>query len=453
MASEQKSAAPRTERGIVEQKGADVISKEEQQTGLRQLFFVWVGFSITIANFMLASFQVTPAGLSKAIIGMIIGWGFAAFFMAAGGVIGQREGILGTLAMRVPFGINGKYLTAIPMVVACGGWFGMIVGISSSAINEILIVTYNIHIPIQIIYIVWALLMGIIAVYGYTVVVWFQNLTTPITLVLMFWVTYKLLRLPGLSALWNSPSGEGLTLMQVINIMPAAAPAMMMATADTSRYAKSVGIAKWTVFWTVLILASATGILAVATSLVSGEGDPAKIFIKLNLGVVSLLFLILASWTMNCLNAYWGGLALAGVTTGLTKSGKGLSRPLATGIIVLLGAFLAVSGLYTSTGITAFLIFLGATLAPANGILFTDYFIIRRKLEHRIITEDLDKKNGAYWYSKGWHVPALIAWLISAGYASLLGDVTKLAPAVTSFFMAGILYYILYKLFNRSNKE
>ena len=450
MASDQESGAPSPEQSGSKAEGIDVVEINEQQTGFRQLFFVWVGFSITIANFMVASQQASPAGFTKAVIGTIVGWGFVGlFFMAAGAVIGQRERIMGTYAMRVPFGVNAKYLTAIPMIVACGGWFGVIVGISSSAINEIVFSLYGIHLPIQAVYIAWSLLMGIIAVYGFNMVVWFQNVTSPITLILFLWVTYSLLTTQDLSKLWVPPSDSGLTFLQVINIMPAAATAMMIASADTSRFVKTESIAKYTVFLTVLIFASAIGTLGIASSLVTGEWDPAKILMSLDLGIVALIFLILASWTMNCLNAYWGGLALAGISTGITKSGKGIPRPLATGIIVVLGALMAVTGIYTSHGVILFLIFLGATLAPANGILITEYFIIRRHLQRRIEVGDLEKKDGAYWYSKGWHIPALIAWLISAGYASMLGDVTKLAPALTSFFMAGILYYILYKIWNR----
>ncbi len=452
MADASQSAPRGTDAGIVERKGAGAVTREEQNTGFRQLFFVWVGFSVAIANFMVASQLASKASFSLAIAGVIIGWGFAGFFMAGGAAIGQREGILGTMAMRVPFGLNAKYLTAIPMIVACGGWFGVIAGISASAINEIIFALYGVRLPINVVYVIWSLVMGVIAVYGYKLVVWFQNITAPITLLLLLWVTYVLFTREDLFKLWQPPAGEGLTFMQVINIMPAAAPAMMMAAADTSRYVKTESIAKWTVFWTILIIASATGVLGVASALVTGTGDPAQILIGLDMGIPALLFLILVSWTMNCLNAYWGGLALTGVTTGFTKSGAGMPQQISTGIIVLLGAFLAVSGIYTSSGLTVFLVFLGATLAPANGILFTDYFIIRRKMERRVEWADLDRKNGAYWYTGGWHIPALIAWIISAGYASFLRDVTKLAPAITSFFMAGIIYYVLYRLWNKQGR-
>ena len=238
-----------------------------------------------------------------------------------------------------------------------------------------------------------------------------------------------------------------LSLPEVMNIMPAAGPALVIAAADPSRYARSKGVAVGACVLANLSLYTLTGLLGFIGAVVSGTWDPAKVMVNLGMGTSALVLLVLASWTTNCLNAYWGGIALTTSTTGLKKYPGGLPRPAATFIAAVLGTVLALSGIYSSAGFLNFLIFLGATLAPANGILICEYFILRRKRVVRIKTEDIDKKDGEFWYTKGWHIPAVVAWAISAGFASLLKDVTQYVPAVTSFFLAGILYYILHKLY------
>ena len=184
-------------------------------------------------------------------------------------------------------------------------------------------------------------------------------------------------------------------------------------------------------------------------AVLAGTWDPAKVMVSLGMGALALFLLVMASWTTNCLNAYWGGIALTTMTTGLRKYPDGIPRPAATLITAILGTFLTLSGIYSSQGFLNFLIFLGATLAPANGILICEYFVIRRKFTPRIKTGEINAKGGEYWYQKGWHIPAVAAWLVTASLASLLKNVAQYVPAISAFFLAGILYYIFYWLYYR----
>jgi len=301
--------------------------------------------------------------------------------------------------------------------------------------------------PIQVLYITLAVLMGVVAVYGYRVVILFQSLVVPLMLIILAWVSVIMLKSLNLSDLLHYAPENPISLPEVINILPAAGPALVIAAADTSRYARTTRTATSSCVIANLILYTGTGILGFIGAVVAGTWDPAKVMVSLGMGAMALILLILASWTTNCLNAYWGGIALTTMTTGLNKFPGGIPRPLSTAIIAGLGLLLTLSGIYSSEGFRNFLIFLGATLAPANGILICEYFIIRTGRKQKIITGDIDKKHGAYWYTKGWHIPAAAAWLISASFASLLKDVTQYIPAVSSFFLAGILYYLFNKIY------
>lgn len=440
------------EISFIETKGAEPVFRTEQHTSFWQLLLTWVGFAVVSSAFLVGAY-CSRAGLVAGLIGIGFGATFKVFTMGLGAYIGAHEGLAGTLAMRIPFGVNGRFCSTIPMIVATGGWFGIQVGITASAINEILkqlIPTWNI--PIQILYVVLAVLMGILAVYGYRSVVWFQTLAVPVMLIILGWVVVTMLRSFNLSELWNFQSQDPISLTEAMNILPAAGPALMIAAADTSRYARSPKIAVSSCVLANITLFTATGFLGFLGAVFAGLWDPAQVMVKLGMGVLALVLLILASWTTNCMNAYWGGIALTTISTGLKHFPKGIPRPIATFITAGLGTLLAISGIYTSQGLVDFLIFLGATLSPANGILACEYFVIRRKHNRKIKTEDIDKRGGEYWYTKGWHVPAIIAWLITALFASCLKNVTQYIPAVTSFFAAGILYYILHKIYYLKKK-
>jgi NCS1 family nucleobase:cation symporter-1 len=84
--------------------------------------------------------------------------------------------------------------------------------------------------------------------------------------------------------------------------------------------------------------------------------------------------------------------------------------------------------LYDSpVAINYFLGGLGALLGPLFGIIFADYFLLRRQSVDvaRLYTEDPD---GPYWYRGGWNPKALAAFTPSA----LICLVLALVPAFSA---------------------
>ena len=60
-----------------------------------------------------------------------------------------------------------------------------------------------------------------------------------------------------------------------------------------------------------------------------------------------------------------------------------------------------------------FLVLLGSVFAPLFGVLLADHFILRRR---SIDLSALSRPGGAYWFTGGWHLGALLAW--GAGVAA-----------------------------------
>jgi NCS1 family nucleobase:cation symporter-1 len=86
-----------------------------------------------------------------------------------------------------------------------------------------------------------------------------------------------------------------------------------------------------------------------------------------------------------------------------------------------------------------FLFFIGAMFVPLFGVVLTDYFLIRKR---RLDLDALDRVGGAYWYSRGYHRKALLAWAVGfATYESnqLLGS--PVGGSIPSMLVAGVLYY------------
>ena len=82
-------------------------------------------------------------------------------------------------------------------------------------------------------------------------------------------------------------------------------------------------------------------------------------------------------------------------------------------LVLLFGMWVAV---ITQMGLFPFVNTLGAILAPVFGIMITDYYIIKQKID----VDDLfsDSSNGKYHYNGGFNGKGMLAWALS-GYIAV----------------------------------
>lgn len=88
-----------------------------------------------------------------------------------------------------------------------------------------------------------------------------------------------------------------------------------------------------------------------------------------------------------------------------------------------------------------FLFLIGAMFVPLFGVVLTDYFFLR----HRALDlEEIYRRSGSFWYSRGFHGAALVAW--ASGFA--VYELIELArypigASMPSMGVAGALYLLL----------
>lgn len=408
---------------LIETEGVDTIPEEKRDRGFLQVFVIWAGFSIVITNFLLGSLTVN-AGLAVGFAAAVIS------IVAIGGVVylGTRiaatEGTAGTTAMRAPFGINGRVIPSLAMVLATVGWFGVQTGIVASSAQEIL-ANFGISLPFWLLAGVLGVLMASVAVFGYEWIEWLNKIAVPIMAVLLALVVYQIVTNFGLQV----SGGSGMSFWAALNVFPAATAAYLLVSMDYGRYGRTDNPDRpsWgaTLAWIVFAVALAgIGILAAAAA---GTWDPVQIMIELGLGSVGLLLLVAGSWTTNVTNVYAGGMALTQIT--------GMDRAYMTTATGLIGTALAIGGIYSIGGITSFLTALTVTLVPTTGILLVHYYLLDRDFD----ADELFNKGGDYWYFSGWNPAAVLAWIAGAAFATVTPAWT--VPALSSGIVAGLIYY------------
>ena len=427
---------------IIERRSIERVPDSERTTGFLPLFFLWTGFVIAIGRLWQGG-VIAGAGFWAA----IAAYALAQVLMmttAIGAFMGASEGLPGTMIMRSAFGVRGGIIPSIPMIIGTVGWFGVQLGMTASALDLIITSLYGgWGVSLNVQYVVWSVLMGVISIFGYKAVLWFQKFVSPLLIILLPWMFYKMIVNYDVMATISKPVEITMGFWQAVTLISGGGLAMLIGAADSSRYAKS----RKTAFngymaanWTVGILIVYVGTLG---AFLVGVWDPAGIVDKLGLGFLGLLIVVLSAWSTNCINPYWGGIALSTLTSGTRFSKNGMPRVLSTSIVVGLGAISAIAGIYSVSGFMVFVRIMAGTLAPANGIIIADYFFLRGRGKNRLSADDLTKQGGKYWYWHGWNPVALIAWTVGIIYSYSVRSTYWLVPPFSTQVVAGILYYFL----------
>lgn len=422
---------------LIETEGVDVIPDSERTRGFRAIFIIWAGFSIVITNFLLGSLTV-GAGLVTGVVAVVVSIVLVGIIVYLGTYIAAVEGTAGTTAMRAAFGINGRAIPALATVLATVGWFGVQTGIVASSSQGIL-TNFGIEFPFmfEILALVLGLIMASVAIFGYEYIEILNKIAVPIMTILLALVVFQIVTQFGIDL---SASGGQMSFWVALNVFPAATAAFLIVAMDYGRYGSPSEPSKpaWgaTLAW--VFFAIVLAVIGIVAALVAGDWNPVNILVELGLGSVGLLLLIAGSWTTNVTNVYVGGIALSQLT--------GMKRIQMTTLTGAIGTVLAIAGIFSFGGITAFLTSLTITLVPTTGVLLVHYFLFEKGFD----SDALFQRKGKYWYLSGWHPAAIVGWLVGAVYAiwangSIPGvsGAPFLVPALSSAIVAGAIYFVL----------
>ncbi|MGH3144224.1 MAG: purine-cytosine permease family protein, partial [Rubrobacter sp.] len=273
------------------------------------------------------------------------------------------------------------------------------------------------------------ILMAAVAIFGYRAIVWLNRIAIPGLIVLLAWLTYKIVTVYG-DELGSFQATGDTTFLAVINLFPAGMAAALILGADYGRYVRSERASLGAPL-SVVVFFAVIAILGVVSGAVAGNWDPVQIFVSLGLGAFGLLMLILAAWTTNVTNVYVASLALSNMS--------GWLRIRTSVIASVAGILLALGGIYSFQGLVNYLTLITALLIPTTGVLVVDYFVRNRR---RMLVDELFKREeSSYWFYKGWNIRAVVAW--ATGAIVTFAVPQSWVPAVSAMILSGAVYYVL----------
>ncbi len=175
--------------------------------------------------------------------------------------------------------------------------------------------------------------------------------------------------------------------------------------------------------------------------------NPADIVGKIDnslLTFIALLFILVASGATNLIANY-----VPSQNSIINFFPNKFSQKSSGILIIFLGLIFAVfwDPVLSKIGILSLVDTIGSFFGPIAGIMIIDYYVVKNK---KIINKDIfsSNKDGAYYYSSGWHIKSIYSLLIGFVFASVtiwnaeLRFLQSFSWIIGAFF-SSITYYLL----------
>lgn len=427
------------------------IPHGERKIGVVGFALIWIGMAIVLAAFAIGGGGIMNLPLGMVILATLIGSLAIGLIMVILGDIGIEHGVSFPVYMRAPFGTIGTHIPSVVRAVTASCWFGINTYFGATAMNGILNLLFGFD-NWFVCYLIFAALQLFNTALGIKSIERFADLAAPIIIIISCWmyVTLADQAKAGGKDIWTwveSPVTGAAAVTAFMVVVMAIMGFWATLAADMpslTRFFKApknernwlkrnktqlVGsLIMQPLFNTLMVTIGAVSYIALSNfDPVFALQEAASGFI---LGIL-LLMIVLAQWSTN---------TTANVVPAATifSNVGGPKVPYWLGVIIagIIGTLAQPWNLFDILN-TALLI-IGGILSSVLGILFVDYYILRKR---RVNVRELYEIDGQFKYLNGFNLAGLIAWIVG-------GIIANLLPAYSSivgFFVGGILYYVLAK--------
>ncbi|MDQ0244346.1 NCS1 family nucleobase:cation symporter-1 [Bacillus fengqiuensis] len=427
------------------------ISHGDKKIGTLGFALIWVGMAVVLAAFAIGGAGVQSLSLGWVVFATVIGSIAIGIFMTLIGDIGIEHGLSFPVYMRAPFGTIGTHIPSIVRGLAASCWFGINTYFGSTAMNGILNALFGFD-NWFVCFLIFALLQLINTALGIKAIERFADLAAPIIIIISAWM-YTTLSDQALSQgreVWawiESPvtGGAAITAFVVVIMSNMGFWATLAADMPSlSRYIKApqhepnwfkrnksalVGnVVALPITQTFMVIIGGVSYIAVKNY------DPVVALQEAATGIVLgvlLLMIILAQWSTNT------SANLIPAATIFSNVG-GPKVPFWVGVFIagFIGCIVQPWNLFAI--IIPALLIIGGILSSIVGILFADYYLIRKR---RVNVVDLYEEEGQYHYYKGVNVAGFIAWIIGGISSYMLANYSF----IVGFIVGSVCYYVLAK--------
>lgn len=441
------------------------VPPEERTWGIYNFASLWVGMSVCVPTYMLAS-GLLAGGMSwrQAIATILLGNLIVLIPMVLNAHAGTKYGIPFPVLVRASFGTRGANVPAVLRALVACGWFGIQTWIGGQAIHAMLGIVWPAALQSDTwlwicFFLFWAINMYIVWK-GLEAIKFLEAASAPfmigVGLLLLWWVV----RLAGgMGPVLSSPSKFQTTAEFLKFFIPSLTgmvgfwATVALNIPDFTRYARSQRDQMWGQILglpTTMTLYAFIGVAVTSASVVIfGEAiwDPVALIVRLHQPVAALIALpalLVATLTTNvAANVVSPANDFSNLSPSRISFRTGGLITGVAGVVMMPWKLLADANAY----IFGWLVGYSSLLGPIAGVMIADYFLLR----HCTLQVDaLYASNGIYRYVNGVNRRALVALAAGIGIA-LLGLVLPAARWLydyawfVGFIMSALVYVGLMK--------
>jgi nucleobase:cation symporter-1, NCS1 family len=391
--------------------GIERVPDRFRVLGFVDFFVLWADLGVGLLVLLAGTALVPGLGFWEAIAVILTGTLIGNVMLGLAGVVGSDNAIPSMVSLRPSFGRRGSYLPSLMNVVQLVGWGAFELVIMAQASSRLTQTLFGFSS-----YPLWAIAWGIVVIVfalgGPLVVVrqWLEKAGIWIVLVTGVWMALYVVAHASFSQL-TSRSGDGsLGFAQGVDLVVAMPISWLPLVADFNRFARdsrSSFLGTVSGFAVSNVLFFSLGVLLI---LVLPTSDLIGSIMTVAFGAAGLA-LLLGDETDNAFaDVYSGAISVKNVLPSLS------TRAL---VAAIGGVCLAIALTVDLGSFQSFLYLVGSLFTPLFGVLFADYFLLKRR---HYEPEELYPAAGPGRSAGGVNPVALVAWAF--GIATYLAETT-----------------------------
>lgn len=371
------------------------------------LAFVWAGALVSIPSLLLGGTLVSGMNLAETLLTAFIGYAIIVFIMIFQGMQSTDLGKPTVKVAEYVFGKKGsQQIISLLITVGCLGWFGIQANVAGTTFASLL-KTFGISFPLWASDILWGLVMVGTAIFGIKALRGLTYFAVPFLIIVCIYGLVKALQTTSLSTLLSYQPSQQMPFTTGLTTTLGGFALGAVIAGDYSQYcAKRTDVVKAAIIGVI-----PAGVLMIAVgailSIAYNTSNLSALFIRLATPVIGGSALVLATWKVNVVNAFSGGIAFNNLF-GVQKKYQNLT----VFCVGMAGTVLAIFGIMNY--FEPVMNLLGAMVPPSAGVMCAYYWIAKR-----------GKLIGPA-YVKSYHWDGIVAWLSGAIIAAV--------PVVCSFF-------------------
>jgi purine-cytosine permease-like protein len=456
----------------VEQNGVDTIADPERTARPRDVVGILWGGNLAL-SVMVFGWLAILYGLSwwQAVSAILVGTFVGSVAVMPLALLGYRAATNNSVSSGAYFGVRGRLVASVIGLLLCLGYIALTVWTGGEAVVASLTRaagTEETNAELALGYAVIAVVVAVVAIYGFRWLVTLNKLIVPVVVATMILAIIAFApdfdaSYPGTPDMYALGEFWPTWLLAALTAGVAGPISYVTLTGDWTRYVsprrhgrRPVLLATWLGLFVGLSVPTLFGafISVVAFDEFSFVGGFA-----LN-GPAWLVVPVLATGVIGSLGQ--GGLNLYSMGLDLDAILPRLSRTQATFAVTLIALGLVFLGKFVwdaESSVTTYVLFLTSLATPWAVITMIGYVRTRGRFDQEALQVfNRRETGGAYWFFHGWNVDAVLAWAIGSVIGVLsnstetyIGPIAERlngldASVLTSAVAAGVVYLLLVTL-------